>query len=242
MADKRINELPVSDGLTDDGLLVVYQNDETQSITGQQIKQFTREYVETAAAEAKKNANAYTDKKIAAIPMPDVSGQIGAHNADAAAHADIRQAVSSAAGAAAKAQQAVSTHNTATDAHNDIRLLVEGLTTRLNALANSDDATLDQMAEVVAYIKDNRELIEQITTGKVSVSDIVDNLTTNVANKPLSAAQGVVLKALLDASAEDIETLERSVAAIVQAYEETADDVRAITPYVEGETLKFGGS
>lgn len=34
---------------------------------------------------------------------------------------------------------------------------------------------------------------------KVSVADIVDNLTTNVANKPLSAAQGVALKALIDA-------------------------------------------
>ena len=119
------------------------------------------------ADTAESNANKYTDQKIAAIPTPDVSGQIGSHN-------------------------------TATDAHNDIRLLVEGLTTRLNALANSDDTTLDQMAEVVAYIKDNRELIDQITTGKVSVSDIVNNLTTNVANKPLSAAQGVALKALVD--------------------------------------------
>lgn len=93
----------------------------------------------------------------------------------------------------------VSTHNVATDTHNDIRLLISGLTERLNALANSDDTTLDQMAEVVAYIKDNRELIEQVTTGKVSVSDIIDNLTTNVANKPLSASQGVALKALIDA-------------------------------------------
>lgn len=93
----------------------------------------------------------------------------------------------------------VNTHNTAGDAHNDIRLLVEGIATRLNALANSDDTTLDQMAEVVEYIKDNRDLIEQITTGKVSVSDIVDNLTTNVANKPLSAAQGMALKTLIDA-------------------------------------------
>lgn len=93
----------------------------------------------------------------------------------------------------------VSTHNTNTEAHNDIRLLIEGLTSRLNALANSDDTTLDQMAEVVAYIKANRDLIDQITTGKVSVADIVDNLTTNVANKPLSAAQGVSLKELIDA-------------------------------------------
>lgn len=94
---------------------------------------------------------------------------------------------------------AVSEHNTATTSHNDIRQLINGLTNRLNALANSDDTTLDQMAEVVSYIKSNRTLIESITTGKVNVSDIVDNLTTNVSNKPLSAAQGVALKKLIDA-------------------------------------------
>ena len=33
----------------------------------------------------------------------------------------------------------------------------------------------------------------------VSVSDIVNDLVTNVSNKPLSAAQGVALKALIDA-------------------------------------------
>ena len=97
------------------------------------------------------------------------------------------------------ASSAVSTHNTKTDAHNDIRLLITALTNRMDALANSDDDTLDQMAEVVAYIKANRDLIDQITTGKVSVADIVNNLTTNVSNKPLSAAQGVALKALIDA-------------------------------------------
>lgn len=105
------------------------------------------------------------------------------------------------ADASGAAAGAVSAHNTAADAHSDIRLLVEGLTTRLNALANSDDTTLDQMAEVVAYIKDNRELIESVTTDKVNVSDIINNLTTNASNKPLSAAQGVALKALIDALA-----------------------------------------
>lgn len=92
----------------------------------------------------------------------------------------------------------VSAHNTATTSHNDIRLLIEGLTTRLNTLANSDDTTLDQMSEVVAYIKNNKTLIEGITTNKVNTSDIINNLTTNVSNKPLSAAQGVVLKSLVD--------------------------------------------
>ena len=93
----------------------------------------------------------------------------------------------------------VASHNTGTDTHSDIRLLIQGLTDRLNALADSDDTTLDQLSEVVAYIKNNRELIAAITTDKVSVANIIDNLTTNVANKPLSAAQGVALKALIDA-------------------------------------------
>lgn len=94
---------------------------------------------------------------------------------------------------------AVSGHNTNTAAHNDIRLLIGELTTRLNALANSTDEDLDQMAEIVAYIKANKSLIDSITTSKVSVSDIINNLATNVSNKPLSAAQGVALKALIDA-------------------------------------------
>lgn len=96
------------------------------------------------------------------------------------------------------AASAVSSHNTNNTAHNDIRLLIEGLATRFNALANSTDTDLDQMAELVAYIKSNKSLIDGVTTSKVSVADIVNNLTTNVANKPLSAAQGVAMKALID--------------------------------------------
>ena len=94
---------------------------------------------------------------------------------------------------------AVSTHNAATDAHSDIRTLIADLTTKLNTLADSDDTTLDQLSEVVSYIKNNRNLIDGITTSKVNVADIVDNLTTSESGKPLSAAQGVALKALIDA-------------------------------------------
>ena len=93
---------------------------------------------------------------------------------------------------------AISGHNVASDAHNDIRLLIQGLVERVNTIANSDDVDLDQMKEVVAYIKDNRSLIEGITTSKINYTDIINNLTTNVSNKPLSAAQGVALKALID--------------------------------------------
>jgi hypothetical protein len=93
----------------------------------------------------------------------------------------------------------IGAHNTNTTAHNDIRLLISGLTERLNTLANSDDVDLDQMKEIVLYIKSNRDLISQITTNKVNVGDIVNDLATNVSNKPLSAAQGVALKDLIDA-------------------------------------------
>lgn len=92
----------------------------------------------------------------------------------------------------------VSAHNTDPTAHTDVRELISGLTNRLNALADSDDTTLDQLSEIVAYIKSNKSLIDAITTSKVSVSDIVDDLVTNSSNKPLSAAQGVELKRLID--------------------------------------------
>lgn len=97
------------------------------------------------------------------------------------------------------ANQAVSSHNTDNDAHNDLRVELSKIADRLNAFFDSDDATLDELSEIIAYIKSNKTLIDSITTSKVNVSDIVDNLTTNVGNRPLSAAQGVVLKALIDA-------------------------------------------
>ena len=106
---------------------------------------------------------------------------------------------STAADVNAEPSGAVSQHNVSDVAHNDIRILIQGLSERLSSVADSDDTTLDQLSEIVAYIKSNKSLIDAITTSKVNVADIVDNLTTNVANKPLSAAQGVALKALIDA-------------------------------------------
>ena len=113
--------------------------------------------------------------------------------------------------ASGTAASAVSTHNTDTDAHNDIRDLIDGLTTRLNALANSTDEDLDQMAEIVAYIKSNKSLIDSITTSKVNVADIVNNLTTNVTNKPLSAAQGVAIKSLIDTLQGEVDANENNI-------------------------------
>lgn len=96
------------------------------------------------------------------------------------------------------ASTAVSQHNTAENSHNDIRLELKAINDRLTAFFDSDNQTLDELSEIVAYITSNKSLIDSITTSKVSVADIVNNLTTNVSNKPMSAAQGVVLKGLID--------------------------------------------
>lgn len=114
------------------------------------------------------------------------------------------------ADASGAAANQITSHNISTTAHNDIRTLITGLTNRLNALADSDDDTLDQMSEIVAYIKSNKTLIESITTSKVNTSDIINNLTTNIADKPLSAAQGVVLKELITTLETTVSNLQAS--------------------------------
>ena len=113
-----------------------------------------------------------------------------------------------------EAKNTVSTHNTNTTAHADIRDLITGLTTRLNTLANSDDTTLDQMSEIVAYIKNNKSIIDGVTTNKVNVADIVNNLTTNVTNKPLSAAQGVVIQKLINDLQAELDSHKHTVSEI----------------------------
>lgn len=152
----------------------------------------------------------YTASEVGALPssytppVTSVSGKTGAvalSAQDVGARPDTWTPSASDVGAdaAGTASGAVAAHNTSGAAHADLRALIEGLTRRLNALADSDDTTLDQLSEIVAYIKSNKALIDAVTTGKVSTSDIVDNLTTNSAGKVLSAAQGVRLKALIDA-------------------------------------------
>lgn len=145
---------------------------------------------------------------IDAIEIPDVAGQINTHNTSGTSHKDIRDEVAKKAGKSTTlsgygitdgvTKSELSGHNTNSSAHNDIRELVAKLTERLNTVANSSDVSLDQLSEIVSYIKNNKSLIEQVTTNKLNVTDVVNNLTTNVESKALSAAMGVELKRLID--------------------------------------------
>ena len=99
---------------------------------------------------------------------------------------------------AGEAAELLKAHNVGTDAHADMRKLIDDLVAKFNALSNSDDTTLKQLEELMQYIDGNKDIIESITTNKVNVVDVVDNLVTNASNKPLSAAQGVNLRRMIE--------------------------------------------
>ena len=118
------------------------------------------------------------------------------------------QAVQRIDGDIAAAESRVPEHNVSLDSHQDIRAEIKKLADELEAVLDSDDETLDELSEIVRYIKSNKSLIDAITTSKINVADIIDNLSTNVANKPLSAGQGVELKKVLDTLSVRVEDLE----------------------------------
>lgn len=103
------------------------------------------------------------------------------------------------------AENLIADHNVSETAHNDIRTLLSEVKTQLSTFLNVDDTTVDQLSELLDLINNNATDIESITSGKVNVTDIVNDLATNIDNKPLSAAQGVVLMGLIDDLADAIE-------------------------------------
>ena len=115
-------------------------------------------------------------------------------------------------------------HNTDKTSHNDIRVVLTEYVNLVNTILDSDDETLNQLSEIVAYIKSNRGLIDSVTTSKVNVSDIIDDLTTALGSKVLSANMGKVLN-------DKIETLKNSIGNIEGL--EGLDDVYVMK---EGDT------
>ena len=86
------------------------------------------------------------------------------------------------------------------------------MSTKVNNFLDVDDTTTDQLSEILTLINNNKGTLESLTTGKVNVSDIVDNLTTSNASKVLSAKQGVALKALIDALDSELDSHTHAIA------------------------------
>ena len=106
----------------------------------------------------------------------------------------------------------ISSHNSSTSAHSDIRALIEDLTTKLNNFLDVDDTTTDQLSEVLTLIENNKGTLDSLTSSKINVSDIVDNLTTSSASKVLSAKQGVAIKGLIDALQAELDDHTHAIA------------------------------
>ena len=126
----------------------------------------------------------------------------------------------------------VDTHNTNTSAHNDIRQLIENLSVKLNNFLDlgTDEElgqnVIDSISEIISLIEENSNLIEGITINKVNVSDIIDNLTTSESNKPLSAAQGVVIKSLIESLQNELDNHKHTIDDM-EGLQNTTSDLQA---------------
>ncbi len=103
--------------------------------------------------------------------------------------------------ATTKAEEAATALRGGVPAEGDTLKKLHDFILFLQSLVSSDDVNLDTVKEIVAFIKNNKDVIDTIATSKVAIADIVDSLTSAEANKPLSANQGRVLAELIAATA-----------------------------------------
>lgn len=106
--------------------------------------------------------------------------------------------------------------------------LIVAITAFVNEILDSDDEALNELSEIVAYIKDNKTTINAILNDKVNVTDIVNNLTSDDKNKPLSAAQGKALNTLITA-------LQTAVSG-----KATTDHASTAITYGKGDGTRYG--
>ncbi|QDF30187.1 tail fiber protein [Halarcobacter anaerophilus] len=127
--------------------------------------------------------------------------------------------------------------------NEEIALLQEAIES-LRVILTSDDTTLDQLQEIVDFIKENREKIENLSVEqinglqealnlKINIADIVDNLTSTLVDAPLSANQGRVLNEEIALLQETIESLR----VILTSDDTTLDELQEIVDYIKQNKL-----
>ena len=197
MADLSINMLPVSDGLTDDGLLVVYQNNKTQSIRGGLIKRYAREstqaYVEAAqnaaaqAEQASKDAQAAADSVAYVTEKAEEAAQaaLAAQQAKEAAETARQAAEQAAALAAQQAAQDVESAlleylTQAEQARDDAQSAAQ-------TAANETAATVE--ADMKGYVSEAqaaKDAAEQAKSDAESAAETAAGEATNLVDTQLA--------------------------------------------------------
>ena len=168
--------------------------------------------LQSSLDETLESAKSYANEQISTIPSVDAYTKEEINNTVAEINESINIAVSNLA-STSSVDTSISTHNISTSAHEDIRALISDLSEEVNNLLDIDGVTTEELSEVINLIKDNEGTLESLTTSKVNVSDIVNNLTTNSTDKVLSAAQGVVLKGLIDALQSELDSHSHTIIA-----------------------------
>lgn len=82
----------------------------------------------------------------------------------------------------------------------EIRASIDDLNQKLNFLNDSEDLNLDQLSEIVTFMKENKELIENLDTNKVNKNDILFTFDENSENLSTSKAIGDWIKTYVDNS------------------------------------------
>lgn len=130
-------------------------------------------------------------------------------------------------------------HNTSNVSHTDMRTAIRNLTTRLNTLADSDDTDLDQLSEIVAFIKENRDTIQVLTD--VTNEGLVLNTKTKAGYVPAGGSNvNKVWSTDLNGNPGWRETPEKNfinstyVTAGMGAIDAVADDLDFITSHPQG--------
>ena len=88
-------------------------------------------------------------------------------------------------------------------------VVLKGLIDNINTLLSSSNTSLNDLQEIVNFIEINRSTLNALDitsisglaaalNSKLDTSDVVNDLITNDISKPLSAAQGVLLKSLIE--------------------------------------------
>lgn len=150
---------------------------------------------ENAATEA------YVDNAIAAIPTPDVSGQIEAHNTSEIAHADIRQAIDEAKTELSESIVAESEEWKVVDGSGNIIFSVDASGAHTTELTlNGENAATEQWVENKNYLTEHQDISGKSDVGHkhvmVDLTDLPDYATkdyvdTSVADLVNSAPEAL---------------------------------------------------
>lgn len=230
MADKTIGELPASSGLDDSALLPVWQNNQTQSITGAQVRSFAEasaegvvdQYVTEAQGYAQAAANSAAE---AAESVAEIGGSVSQAQSAAQTAQTASTSAESAKTAAQTAQSAAETAQQDAEASAETAASAVSTTAASAAAAESAKTSAEAAKTAAVTAKTAAE------TAQASAESAAQSAQTQ-ASTATSAAETATSKAS-EASASATTAAQAAMSA--QAAQEAIENMQ-----VEAETLATG--